>query len=214
MFDKNQIIKDRLEKIVNPRILELGVNRGRSTKRFFDHIEKNGGELYSIDIKDCSKALENINWNFFQSNDLDIEKILLKFPKLKNGIDILFIDSYHDPSHVKMLLNIWFFYVKKNGYIFLDDTESYLYRLKKKSILSIINDAINLEIKKFYHQNYNQLIYIKYYHGSGLAEFQKTSNLNSLPNKIKLWDYNFIFSKIYLILKKLKFDLVKFSVKK
>ena len=46
MFDKNKIIKDKLNTIINPIILELGVNRGRSTKRFFDYVEENGGILY------------------------------------------------------------------------------------------------------------------------------------------------------------------------
>ncbi len=34
MFDKNKIISQKLDTINNPVILELGVNRGRSTKRF------------------------------------------------------------------------------------------------------------------------------------------------------------------------------------
>ena len=34
MFDKNKIIEKKLQKIKNPTILELGVNRGRSTKDF------------------------------------------------------------------------------------------------------------------------------------------------------------------------------------
>ena len=64
MQDKNQIIEKKLKNISNPVILELGVNRGRSTKRFLDHINFNGGKLFSIDIKDCSQAIENKNWNF------------------------------------------------------------------------------------------------------------------------------------------------------
>ena len=38
----------------------------------------------------------------------------------------------------------------------------------KKLILSVVNDSINSEIKDFYHSNYNELIYSKYYSGSGL----------------------------------------------
>ena len=128
-----------------------------------------------------------------------------KFPRIKNGIDVLFIDSYHDPNHVKTLLSIWFYYIKKNGFIYLDDTESYLYKLKKNIILSIINDSINQEIKKFYHKNYRQLYYTKYYHGSGLAEFQKISDFGTLPSNESMWEYNTVFAKIYLTLKKLKF---------
>tara|TARA_B100001093_G_scaffold515704_1_gene592623 strand:- start:2726 stop:3355 length:630 start_codon:yes stop_codon:yes gene_type:complete len=209
MQDKNQIIEKKLNDISNPVIVELGVNRGRSTKRFFDHIKLHGGKLFSIDIKDCSEALEDKDWNFFQCNDLHIEKILKKFPDLKNGIDVLFIDSYHDPNHVKSLLLKWFYYIRKNGYIFLDDTESYLYRIKKNLILSIINDAINLEIKNFYHANYHQLSYTKYYEGSGLAELHKNSDMGSVPISKKIWTYNYIFSQFYLLLKKIKFYLFK-----
>jgi len=89
--------------------------------------------------------------------------------------------------------------------IYLDDTESYPYRIKKNRILSIVNDSINEEIKNFYHQNYSQLLYTKYYHGTGLAEIQKFSELYVKPNDIKIWNYNIIVSKIYLILKKVKF---------
>ena len=131
MFDKNKIIKEKLDTISNPTIFELGVNRGGSTKFFFNYIETNGGNLYSIDIKDCSKVLNSKKWKFLQSNDLDKKKILQEFPELKKGIDLLFIDSYHDPLHVRSLLFKWFYFVNKKGFIFFDDTESYLYRIKK-----------------------------------------------------------------------------------
>ena len=205
MFDKNKIIFKKLKCIDKPIILELGVNRGRSTKRFFDHIENFGGSLYSIDIRNCEEAITSTKWNFFQCNDLNIDEILKRFPNLSKGIDLLFIDSYHDPSHVKYLLNNWFYYIKKGGLIYLDDTESYLYRLKKNSVLAIVNDSINKEIKKFYHKNYNQLLYTKYYPGSGLAELQKTSEFGTMPDNQFIWEYNKIFAAVYIILKKLKF---------
>ena len=77
MFDKNKIISQKLDTINNPVILDLGVNRGRSTKRFFDYVNQKGGELYSIDIRDCSEALNPPQWNFFQCNDLNINQIML-----------------------------------------------------------------------------------------------------------------------------------------
>ena len=73
---------------------------------------------------------------FFQCNDLHIDKILAKYPDLENGIDVLFIDSYHEPNHVRKLLSKWYFYINKDGYIFFDDTESYLYRIKKIDFIS------------------------------------------------------------------------------
>lgn len=209
MIDKNQIIQQSLKKIENPTILEFGVNRGKSSQKFLDHVVKFGGDIFSIDIKDCSHVISSEKWNFFQCDDSDYKKIISKFPKLNSGIDLLFIDSYHDPFHVKRLLERWFVYVKKDGYIYFDDTESYLYRIKKKHILSIVNDATSNVIKDFYYSNYNDLNYIKYYEGSGLSEFIKLSEIGTKPKFQKIWNYNFIFAKFYLLLKELKFNIFK-----
>ena len=137
MFEKKNIILERLNNIKNPIILEFWVNRGGSTNFFFDHINSKGGQLFSIDIRDCSNAIDSKEWNFFQCNDLNKDKILKKFSVIEKGVDLLFIDSYHEPNHVKTLLHIWFYYLKKDGLIYFDDTESYLYRLKRNSILWI-----------------------------------------------------------------------------
>ena len=101
----------KLKNIKNPIILELGVNRGGSTINFLNYINSYGGELFSIDINDCSEIIysekfKNVStkkWNFLISNDVDIDNILLKFPILKKGIDVLYIDSYHDSTHVKKI---------------------------------------------------------------------------------------------------------------
>ena len=206
----------KLEYFKDPIILELGVNRGGSTKKFLKHVNQFGGKLFSIDIKDCSQIFDeakynNIdlsNWKFLKSNDLNIEYIINKFPKLKYGIDILFIDSYHDETHVKKILEKWFIYVNKNGYIFFDDTESVLYRKSKNYFLSIINDALNELVYKLYCNNIDQLEYIKYFKGSGMSEFKKLSELGSNLNfSNKIWKYNFFVSKIYLFLKRMLYQL-------
>jgi len=209
MFLIHLVMQESLKKIKNPVILEFGVNRGRSSQRFLNHVEEFGGDIFSIDIKDCSNITTSKKWNFFQCNDTDHKKIISKFPKLNNGIDLLFIDSYHDPSHVKRLLERWFIYVKKDGYIYFDDTESYVYRIKRNNILSIINDAISNVVKDFYYSNYDDLIYTKYYEGSGLSEFVKLSEMGTKPKFKKIWKYNFIFAKIYLLLKNLKYKAFK-----
>ena len=211
--EKSNILElyvSRLKNIKDPTILELGVNKGHSTRNFLDHINKFGGKLFSIDIKKAPKLLDEdkTKWNFLRSNDLDIENILNNFPALKSGIDVLFIDSYHDETHVKKTLEKWFIYVKKNGYIYFDDTESAVYRKNKNLFLSINNDAINKLIYNIYCNNIDQLEYIKYFRKSGLSEFKKLSDLgNKLILTNKVWHYNFIFSKIYLILKKIIYKL-------
>ena len=206
----------KLKEFKKPTILELGVNRGGSTKNFLNHITQYGGELFSIDIKDCSQIIKEkrfnglkINdWNFLQSNDLNIEYIFKNFPSLKNGIDILFIDSYHDETHVRKILEKWFLYINKNGYIFFDDTESVLYRKTKNFSLSVNNDAIDKFIYNFYCNNIDQLNYIKYFKGSGISEFKKLSEIGRVPIfSNKLWKYNYFISYIYLLIKKLSYKI-------
>ena len=137
-IEKFDYIIDSLKSLKSPTILELGVNRGGSTKKFLDYISLNDGRLFSIDIKDCSDAVQNKRWKFLKSNDLNHNYIIEQFPDIKNtGIDLLFIDSYHDPTHVKLLLNIWVKYVNRGGVIFLDDTESLPYKLKKNLLIQL-----------------------------------------------------------------------------
>ena len=205
------IIEKSLYKMSAPVVLELGVNRGKSSEKFLNVLSLNNGTLYSIDIKDCSKVLATEKFNFYQCNDLDVEKILNYFPNLRNGIDLLYIDSYHDPSHVKLLLKKWWPKLNKNCHIYFDDTESYIYKTQKKTILSIINDSISNVIKEFYYSNYQDITYVKYYIGSGLSKFIKHSEKGKKANLKKIWSYNVAFSYFYILLKKLKFFLFNFK---
>ena len=114
--------------INNPIILELGVQKGRSTKKFLDICKKNNGKLFSIDIDDCSNIINDKTWNFYQTRDDNFDYIK---SKIQEKIDILFIDSLHEASHVKKLINEYYPIIKKNGFIFIDDI-SHLPYLKNK----------------------------------------------------------------------------------
>ena len=59
-----------INNIKNPNILELGVENGRSTKKFLELCNINDGHLYSVDIDDCSKVVQSSHWKFLKSNDL------------------------------------------------------------------------------------------------------------------------------------------------
>ena len=207
-IEKFDYILNSLANYKNPLILELGVNKGGSTKKFLDFISSNNGKLFSIDINDCSNAVQNKRWKFLKSNDLNSNFIIEKFADIKNeGIDLLFIDSYHDPSHVKLLLNKWAQYVNKDGVIILDDTESLHYKLRKKFTHSVINDAIDQVVKKFYYQNNKHFIYTKYFMGAGLSKLEKKTPKNEKLTNSKVWKYNSLFSMTYLYLKKIIFFL-------
>jgi len=54
----------KIANIQNPIILELGVREGKSTKMFIDLVEKNNGQLISIDINDYGYLFKSKNWKF------------------------------------------------------------------------------------------------------------------------------------------------------
>ena len=213
----------KLRNIEKPIILELGVNKGSSTAKFLEYININGGELYSIDITDCSNIVntprfKNISiekWNFLKSNDLDIEYILQKFPNLKKGIDLIYIDSYHDFTHVNNILKKWYIYINKFGYLFFDDTESNFYKLKNDFFHSVNNDSLDQLVQNFHSRNYDQVVLTKYFSGSGLSELFKLSELGTKANfDRKLYNYNRIVGDFYLFLKKIIYHLKKKDKKK
>ena len=213
----------KLVNFKNPVILELGVNKGSSTAKFLEYVNNNGGELYSIDIVDCSKIIKTERfkgipaekWHFLKSNDLDLDYILHNFPKLKDGIDLIYIDSYHDFTHVNNILKSWYVYMNKFSYLFFDDTESGLYKTKKDFFHSFNNDSLDKLVKDFHSRNYDQVVLTKYFSGSGLSELFKISELGSKANfTSKLYEYNYFIGRIYLFLKKIMYHLKKKDKKK
>ena len=130
--DHIDLMIDFVSKKQKPTILEFGVERGSSTKKFIDFAEKNSGKVFSVDIEDCSKVSNSRSWKFIQSNDLNIDYILNQFSEIKiGGADLIYIDSYHEAEHVQKLINYYFTYLKHDGAIFVDDIDSFPLRLKK-----------------------------------------------------------------------------------
>ena len=115
---KLSLIKDYIKDIEKPTILELGVQEGRSTKMFLEVCDQNDGNLISIDILDCSKVSDNPRWKFIHSSDDNFEVIN---QHLNKNIDVLLIDSLHEPNHIRNVFYNYFKYLKINGLIFIDD---------------------------------------------------------------------------------------------
>tara|TARA_B100000767_G_scaffold273762_1_gene304867 strand:+ start:2883 stop:3563 length:681 start_codon:yes stop_codon:yes gene_type:complete len=200
-----RIMSEFLERKKDPVVLEFGVERGSSTKVFTWLAEQINGNIYSIDITDCSQVISSKSWHFFQSDDLKIENILERFPEIKNrGVDMIYIDSYHENHHVQKLLNLWFKYVKKEGAIFIDDVDSYKFRKKKDIWNSIVYDLTDEAIKSFYYSNIEKTFYTRYYGENGLAKLLKYTDLLDEPNQInKLWNYNIFIKILYPYLRKI-----------
>ena len=65
-----------------------------------------------------SKSCKNEKWKFIHSSDDDFKKVINESEK---EFDLIFIDSFHDPDHVKKLIFNYFNFLKKNGIMIIDD---------------------------------------------------------------------------------------------
>ncbi len=176
-----------ISKIQNPIILELGVQKGRSTTKFLEICNKNNGQLYSVDVDDCSKVSNNPRWKFFQSRDDDFEFIKSKIPQ---KIDILFIDTLHEAKHVKKLIYGYYPQIKKGGLIFIDDISHipYLKNKVRDNFYCEINNQETYEMILSIYSNNEEIFELSFsFFSSGLAILKKKSedNLN-LSNKLQL----------------------------
>ena len=102
----------------NLNILEFGVREGVSTKMFLDLCKVNLGKLISVDIDDYSHLFIDDNWTFLNKRDDDINKIKTYISK---PLDIILIDSLHDPTHVKKLIYMYWEHLKVGGSMYVDD---------------------------------------------------------------------------------------------
>jgi len=189
----NHLIK-KIDKIHNPTILELGVQNGRSTKKFLEICRKNNGKLYSVDIDDCSNVLNDKNWNFFQSRDDNFKFIK---SKIENLIDVLFIDTLHEADHVEKLIYGYFDIIKIDGYLFIDDISHlpYLKTSNRNNFYCEINNHETFQrILEIYNNNQDNLELEFCFISSGLAIFKKKKNF--LNKKEKIISRNFTIKNI------------------
>lgn len=209
-MNNKKIIFEHIAKLDSPIILEFGVNTGASSSIFTYLAEQNKGKVFSIDIENCNDVVESKNWFFLQTNDLDTRKILDNFKELHDGIDLIYIDSYHDADHVEKLTYAWYPFLKKDGTIFFDDTENFIYRVKKKIPHTINVGEINNRVDQIYYSNESKIYYSKYYGASGLSKYHKLSEFmeNLSPIK-KVWNVNFFVKFFYLKIRKIYNKLTK-----
>ena len=172
----NYLIK-KIDKIQNPIILELGVQNGRSTKKFIEICKTNNGKLFSVDIDDCSNVVNDKNWNFFHTRDDNFQYIKSKIPNL---IDVLFVDTLHEADHVEKLIYGYFDIIKIDGYLFIDDI-SHLPYLKNSDISNFYCEINNQEtfkrILEIYSNNQDNIEIEFSFISSGLAIIKKKKNI-------------------------------------
>jgi predicted O-methyltransferase YrrM len=181
---KLELIKKTILNIKNPKILELGVQNGLSTKMFLEVCNANNGELISIDIEDCSNVANDKRWTFIKSSDDNFKYINKILPK---SIDVLFIDSLHEPLHVRKVFYNYFKFLNINGYIFIDDISWLPYtknKINDNDFVERINKLTFYKILEIYNQNINNISLNFNFEGTGLAIIKKIKKFLNKDVKI------------------------------
>ena len=175
----------KIDHIKNIKILELGVQTGRSTLKFLDLCKVNNGHLYSVDINDCSNVSKDKNWKFIQSRDDNLELIKREIP---DRLDVIFIDTTHEANHVERVIYNYYDLLKKGGYLFIDDISHLPYQKgsqRNKFYCEINNKETFERILEIYNNNSKNFDLNFSFISSGMAIIQKKTN-EKLSNKSKV----------------------------
>ena len=185
MDSKLDYIIEKIKNIKNINILELGVQRGLSTKKFLDVCEDNNGFLTSIDIDDCSDVSKSDKWKFIHSSDDDFEKIDKIISK---SFDFIFIDSLHEPNHVKKIFYHYYDFLKVDGLCIIDDISWIPYtkdEYRNNEFSENINRATFKTILEIYNMNKKNFLLEFFFKDSGYAVItKKKNNILSASKKI------------------------------
>ena len=166
---------------------------------FLEVCDKNNGNLISVDILDCSKVSNNPRWRFIHSSDDNFDYIN---NIIKKKIDILFIDSLHDPNHIRKVFYNYFNFVKINGLIFIDDLVWLPYvkgGYRDNEFVETINRLTFNKILEIFNENKNNFTLDINFSGSGLAIIKKINAKLNYEKKIsnRLFSLKNILKIIY-----------------
>ena len=167
-----------IKSLKNPQILEFGVRHGLSTNLFLKVCENNNGHLYSVDIDDYSSKFNSNSWTFIHGSDDNFSLVEKHIP---DKIDLIYIDSFHDAEHVKKIFYHYYNFLKKDGYMVIDDI-SWLPYSKKRERNNFNSEINNLEtfykILDIYNSNYDKFDLTFNFKSSGVAKIIKRNNEN------------------------------------
>jgi hypothetical protein len=197
---KRTAINEHLETLfleslsMKPRlIVELGVARGESARGFAQVAQLSGAKLVSVDLTDCSKAIDWGEWNFIQRDDIEFAK---EFPawcrerQIEPVIDVLFIDTSHYFEHTLEEIRAYFPFLADHAKVFFHDTnlETYIFRKDGSMDLGWDNDrGVIRALEAYFGKKFNEKeefidfvtpYVIKHYpHCSGLTVLEKLGHL-------------------------------------
>ena len=185
MKSKFDYIIEKIKHIQKIQILELGVRKGDSTRKFIELCNANDGFLTSVDIDDCSKVVKSERWKFIHSSDDNFEIIDKNIPKT---LDFIFIDSLHEPNHVEKIFYHYYSFLKKEGICIIDDISWLPYsknQYRDNEFSEYINRSTFNKILEIYNQNQKEFFLEFFFRESGYAIITKKEE-NSLNKSIKI----------------------------
>ena len=187
-YDKKlkDFFMEELKSVKAPKIVEFGVRKGISTKMFIDICEKNNGFLHSVDCDDFTNVSDSRYWKFHLTRDDNFDYLDQEIP---DGIDLFYLDSYHNANHIEKIIYHYYPKLKLNGQFIIDDVSwiPYLKDAKRNSFNCERNNNETFEriMEINYGNSRNLELYFSFI-GSGLAKIIKRSNDNLFaPKKIK-----------------------------
>ena len=174
-------LKDQIQRLSNPNILEFGVREGRSTKIFLDLCRKKSGKLFSVDIDDYSNLFSDKNWTFLKTRDDNFGFLKDMLPK---KFDVIYLDSLHEANHVEKIFYYYYDFLEIGGHFYIDDI-SWLPYLKtglRNNFYCEINNKETFErLMEIYNNNLNNFDIFFTFISSGMCRIIKKDNqLNGL----------------------------------
>ena len=177
-------LKDQIQKITNPNILEFGVREGRSTKIFLDLCKKKNGKLFSVDVDDYSHLFNDKNWTFLKTRDDNFEFLKNKLPK---KFDIIYLDSLHEADHVEKIFYYYYDFLKVGGHFYIDDISwlPYLKSNLRNNFYCEINNKETFErLIEIYNNNINNFDIFFTFISSGMCRIVKKNDQLNVHKKI------------------------------
>jgi hypothetical protein len=155
LFVESLALKPRL-------IVELGVARGQSAGVFAKVAQLCGARLVSVDLTDCSKALNWQEWLFVQQDDLEFAKEFEGFCRerqIEPSIDVLFIDTSHYFDHTLEEIRGYFPFLAEHAKVFFHDTNinTFIFRKDGSVDLGWDNDrGVIQALEVYFDRKFNE----------------------------------------------------------
>ncbi len=179
---------------LKPRlIVELGVARGESSRVFAQVARLSGAKLVSVDINECSQALDWEGWVFIHKDDLEFAREFAHWCRAREidpVIDVLFIDTSHYFEHTLEEIRAYFPFLADHAKVFFHDTNLDTYIFRKDGSLDLGWDnerGVIRALEAYFNKKFNEKEeftdfvnpwLIKHYpHCSGLTVLEKLGHL-------------------------------------